>query len=59
MTLVKEKNSTKKINLVSVSTLKHNNIIDITGDEVSYENLTLSIEDRGFYEPIFITKIDL
>jgi len=47
---------TQKINLVSVSTLKYNNIIDVTGDEISYENLTLSVEDRGFYEPIFITK---
>jgi len=56
MTLVKEKNSTKKINLVSVSTLKHNNIIDMIGDEVSYENLTLSVETYGIMEPIFITE---
>ena len=56
MALVKEKNSTQKINLVSVSTLKHNNIIDMIGDEISYENLTHSIEVYGVMEPIFITK---
>jgi len=47
---------TQKIISVSVSTLKYCNIIDVTGDEISYENLTLSIEDRGILEPIFITK---
>ena len=47
---------TQKIISVSVSTLKHNNIIDMIGDEVSYENLTLSIETNGIMEPIFITE---
>lgn len=48
--------ATQKIISVSVSTLKHNNIIDMTGDEISYENLTHSIEVYGVMEPIFITK---
>jgi len=56
MALVKEKNSTQKIISVSVSTLKHNNIIDMIGDEISYENLTHSIETYGIMEPIFITE---
>jgi len=47
---------TQKINLVSVETLKFNNIIDMIGDEVSYENLTLSVETYGIMEPIFITE---
>lgn len=49
-------NKTQKINSVSVSTLKHNNIIDMTGDEISYETLTHSIGIYGVMEPIFITK---
>lgn len=48
--------STQKIISVSVSTLKQNYIIDMTGDEISYENLTNSIEVYGVMEPIFITK---
>lgn len=45
---------THKIISVSVSTLKYNTIIDITGDKISYENLTESIKRNGVLEPIFI-----
>lgn len=43
-----------KIIEMSVATLNMLNVIDVEGDNISYENLTESIDTYGVMEPIFV-----
>jgi len=44
----------QKIIEMSVSTLNMLNVIDVEGDNISFENLTESISTNGVMEPIFV-----